>query len=364
MKERISVKQMTILVMFTIVGDTIIFIPAQTAAIAKQDSLLSACLSLLLGLGIGWIIWRLSLLLENSSFFEFNRSLLGKWIGSCIFGCYLFYFLLTGAAVVRNIGNFLVTHIMPQTPIRALLFILLITIVWTMKHGLETIARSGELLFPLAAVLFVMLIAFLLPDFNWSNMMPVLGEGVSPVLFGGIVTSGVTYGELIVIVMILPLVKREKNKKRDFFLGIALGGVVLTTITGVSILVLGQYLTSKHIYPSYAMARKISIGHFLERMEVILAINWIITSFFKSVIYYYGFVTGLSQWVKVPDYRLLIFPCAFLIYGISFLLAPNVVYFNLIGFKYWPYWDMTMAVLLPLALLAIHAVKRKKRLPA
>ncbi|MDQ0493800.1 hypothetical protein QOZ95_001962 [Paenibacillus brasilensis] len=40
-------------------------------------------------------------------------------------------------------------------------------------------------------------------------------------------------------------------------------------------LVLGPDITARNIYPGYALAKKISIGHFLQRIEAIMATMWL-----------------------------------------------------------------------------------------
>jgi spore germination protein KB len=50
----------------------------------------------------------------------------------------------------------------------------------------------------------------------------------------------------------------------------------------MSILVLGSYMTANDFYATYTLAKKINIGNFLQRLEVILVISYL-TSTFSSV---------------------------------------------------------------------------------
>ncbi|WP_255654344.1 GerAB/ArcD/ProY family transporter [Cohnella sp. REN36] len=67
--------------------------------------------------------------------------------------------------------------------------------------------------------------------------------------------------------MLWPVVRPSRKLARDFLLAVAIGGFVLLLVVLISITVLGPFLTAHQIYPSYALAKKISVGHFLERVE-------------------------------------------------------------------------------------------------
>ncbi|MNI21054.1 Spore germination protein [compost metagenome] len=129
----------------------------------------------------------------------------------------------------------------------------------------------------------------------------------------------------------------------------------------LSILVLGVDFTSRHLYPSYALAKQISIGHFIERLEAIMAVMWILTMFIKTSIFIYILQLGLAQVFKLKDFRALALPLTFIIAASSTLFSPNITHFNHHITAYWPYFDMTFGIGLPLLLLGVNALRRSRR---
>jgi len=167
------------------------------------------------------------------------------------------------------------------------------------------------------------------------------------------------YAETISLLMLLPYVANAKHARKDLLLGAVLGGIVIFAVVFVCVLVLGPYITGLQAYPTYALAKKINIGNFLERVEAILAFLWVISLFFKIILYGFAFVAGLSRLFRLRDEKLLVMPSAFLFFGMAYVVVPNAVYFSdTLARKYWPYYDVTVAIAIPLLLLAVHAVRK------
>ncbi|MCM3305850.1 GerAB/ArcD/ProY family transporter [Priestia megaterium] len=74
------------------------------------------------------------------------------------------------------------------------------------------------------------------------------------------------------------------------------GGLVMVTLTLLGILVLGPYYSQITMFPSYELGRRIDVGNFLQGIEVVIAILWFITLFFKLCIYFYATLLGLPMY--------------------------------------------------------------------
>ncbi|MHA6480520.1 GerAB/ArcD/ProY family transporter [Paenibacillus sp. strain BS8-2] len=105
--------------------------------------------------------------------------------------------------------------------------------------------------------------------------------------------------------------------------------------------------------------KKIDIGHFLQRIEVILAFMWLLTSFIKSSVFLYIFHIMLSQAFRFRQYRAFALPAGLLIVSFSTLMSPDINHFNELN-TYWPYMDGVFGFVLPTLLLVIGAIWRKK----
>ena len=83
----------------------------------------------------------------------------------------------------------------------------------------------------------------------------------------------------------------------------------MVTLILLGILVLGPYYSQITMFPSYELGRRIDVGNFLQGIEVVIAILWFITLFFKLCIYFYATLLGFANVFHIKDYKLFSFPC-------------------------------------------------------
>lgn len=160
--------------------------------------------------------------------------------------------------------------------------------------------------------------------------------------------------------MIFPAsVDRLKEARKAFLSGAFIGGVVLIIIIALAILVLGAETTARQMYPSYALAKKINVGNFLQRIEIVMAGMWFITIFFRVSCYFYASVIGLAQTLNLKDYRFLVLPLGILMIILSLIVHPNIVHSEEYNKHEWITYAATYGLLLPMLLLGVNAFRRK-----
>ncbi|MCQ6282309.1 endospore germination permease [Bacillus sp. EB600] len=223
--------------------------------------------------------------------------------------------------------------------------------------GLEVNCRSAVIFFPWIVMLLFILFLFLIPQIEMEYIQPIFGEGLKPILKGSYVNWGNPL-QLGILLMVMPYVTNKTEMKKSFYKGFLIGAVFITILFTLSILVLGANMTARQSYPSYMLGKKIVIGTFIQRVEVLVAIIWMLTLYFKATICYYALSLGLAQVLGLKSYKILTFPLAFLIIPFSIFMNPNIVSFHqFILIALTPY-SLTICVFLPLLLLVIGKVKK------
>ncbi|MBN3524143.1 GerAB/ArcD/ProY family transporter [Paenibacillus apiarius] len=358
-KGKISTRELTIIVALYMVGSSILIIPSYLAAYAGQDAWISALLSIATGLAVLPLYIALGNKYPGKTLVQYMEDILGTWLGKAVSLFFLAAFPFTMAAFsLRNIGDFMTTQIMPDTPIQAIHIIFLIIVIIGVRLGLEPIMRAAEIIFPWFILLFGCFIIFISPQIKWENILPVLEGGIRPVIGAGIPFTAFPFMETAVFLMLFPHANRPDKVGRALFWGILIGGAVLLIITMMSVLVMGPDTTARLIYPSYMLARKISIGNFLERIEGLMAIIWFFTIFFKLTLLFYISVIGFAQSLNLKEYRFLTMPLGIILIVYSILISPNTSFW----FEVYPTWALhaiTLGLLLPALLLAVAAIRGK-----
>ena len=358
-KEMINPRQFTILVILATIGDAILVLPTVVSHVAMQDAWISTLIGLILGLLIVLLFIKVGSLYPDLSFVQYILKIFGKTIGSIVVLFFLFYLFLSISAHTRELGDFITTQILINTPIKVIHFMFITVIILGVRCGLETIARASEILYPIVVVFLIILSTLVLPNIHLEWIRPIFANGFKPILNGALIATAFPFMELVVFLMLLPSLTKQTKIKRSFLIGALIGGGILVVVVLLCILVLGEAATVRNIYPTFILARTISIGNSIQRIEGLIAILWTITVYVKITVYAYAFHIGCVQLLKLNSYRTLIFPFGLILFASAVLISPNISYHNDIIATYWPYYDLTIALLLPLLLLTVFAFRKK-----
>ena len=356
-KGNINAGEFLVIVATFTIGSAILIAPAPLAAIAKQDAWVASVLTLLISLFLIFIFNQLTTLYPSMTYVEYNEKIYGKWIGKIVTLPYLFYIFFISCGQVRDIGDFLTSEILVETPIQMIMIIFTITSLIGVRLGLEVICRSAVIFFPWIVMLLFLLFFFLIPQIKFENIQPVFGDGLKPIIKSSYTNWGNPL-QLGILLMIIPYVTKREEMKKSFYKGYLIGGIAITILIALSILILGANMTARQTYPSYMLGKKISIGTFLQRIEVIVAIIWMLTLYFKFTICYYGLSLGLAQLFGLNSYKILTFPLAFVIITSAILIVQNTTIIHLFNTKVLTPYSLTICFLLPLLLLVIGKVKK------
>ncbi|PFP30031.1 spore gernimation protein [Bacillus sp. AFS073361] len=358
---KISVAQFTILVILVTIGSTILNAPERLISYARQDAWISVILGIIIGLLIMWLYHTLGVRFPNMTLVEMNERLLGKWLGkivSLFISCSLF---LSAATLLFFLGEFLTAQFIPETPIEVIHILFILIVIQGVRLGIETIARAGEIIFPWFIMIFTIFFLFLSPKVEVQNIQPVLETGIKPILSATLTYLEFSSLSLICLLMVFPaFINQPKRSFKAFFLGNLIGGIFLLFITLFSILVLGVDNSVRLLYPSYALARKINVGGFVQRLEAMLAVLWFVSLYFKMTIYFFGSVVGFAQILNLKDYRPLTLPLGMILVVLSLIIFPNVTYSESdTGMHVWIPLMLTIGLFLPLSLLCVDFIRKR-----
>ncbi|MGN4124989.1 GerAB/ArcD/ProY family transporter [Lysinibacillus sphaericus] len=361
-EEIISARQFTIIVFLFSIGTTILIIPATMTNAVKQDAWISAILGVILSLLLVKLFISLGNRTPNLTFIEANEKILGKFIGKFSSVGFISLPLLSAGELFFFIGTFMNTEVMPETPKVAFAVLFSIIILFATYLGVEVFARCAEILFPMFLFLFVVFVISISPQIDVKNLQPILDTSTKSLLVGILYFMSTFSFPLVVLLMIFPSVINEhKSAQKGFYIGSIAGGLVLTVIIALSVLVLGATNTSHQSYPSYALAQNISIGNFLQRIEVIMAFMWMFTIFVRSYVYFYASVKGLAQIFNIKDHRPLILPLGMISIAFSQIIHPDIVHSIKYNEETWPLFTLTITILLPLLLLFVAKLRNIQR---
>lgn len=360
-KEVISSRQFTIITFLLSIGTAILIIPSTIASSSKQDAWIAASIGVVFSL----LVVKLFLTLGNQTptlnFIEANEKIFGRFFGKITVIGFLSLTLFSGGELLYFIGIFMKTEVMPETPTLAFALLFSIIIMYAAYLGLETFARSAEILFPMFILIFIFFVVCITPQIKFENIQPIMEVSKTSLFYSIIRFMSVFSFSLVMLLMIYPAsVNVQQSSKKGFYIGTILGGIVLVTLITLSLLVLGAANTASRTFPSYALAQRISIGNFLQRIEIIMAFMWITSIFIRTFMYFYTTVVGIAQIMKLKDHRPLILPMGIIMVGLSQIVHPDIVHSDNYNSEIWPIYSFVFTILLPILLLIVAVIRNRK----
>ncbi|MDN3363650.1 GerAB/ArcD/ProY family transporter [Priestia megaterium] len=333
---------------------------------AKQDAWIAILVGMISSYALIFIYYRLHRYYPDLALTEYIEKIIGKVPGRVLAFLYVLYFANGAARVLRDFGAMLLTFVYPDTPLFIVNALLMLGIIYTVRQGIEVMARSAELLFFFIYVLAVagFILIFVSGLLDFSSLKPMLENGISLVLrVAYSQTLYFPFGEVIVFAMIFPHTKNVKKTAFIVFSAITLNGINLMITMIVNIGVLGVTLTSRSAFPLLSTVQSIQFAGFLERLDVFFMVALITGGFFKIGLFFYATVLGLSHVFELKNPSPLVFPVGLVVLFYSLSLAQNYFEHVYEGLKIIPFTlHLPFQIVIPALLLVIAFLRNRKKI--
>ncbi len=280
---------------------------------------------------------------------EYARLHLG-WFAGKLVGLFLtLYFVIVAATTARNLAESFSISIMPRTPIVVFIVLLLFLTASIARNGLETVARTGEILFPLILLLMFALILLPADLMRFERLRPVLTRGWSSVVALTSVEFSF-YLEFIIIGMIFPHVNRPTEGTRFALFTVVFTSVLLAIMCVAMIAIFGP-TTDAISLQAFQLARVIQLGEFFERIEALVLAAWVLATGVKLAILTWASALSLSQFMELKTYRPVVYPVAALTAVLSISLFEDVVVMSRFIAIHWTQFVIPSLLLMVVTLL-------------
>lgn len=346
------------LILINLVGATaVVALPAVTAKSALRDAWLTPVVSAFSGIFVILLVTALGRRFPGKSLIEYTQDILGSWPGKAVGLLYLFFFFNSSGVITREFGELLSATVMPRTPILIFNTVIVLLAAYSVRSGLEVLARLSELLLPWVITLYTVIILLGLQKADFSRLLPVLENGFAPVLLGSLTPLG-WVGEVLLLGMILPYLSKPHNGRKIGIWSVVSLGFLLVIDEIANITVFGREVTRLK-YPTFMIPSEILLGGFL-RIDALFVILWTAGLLTKLAIFYYVTVLGTAQLLKLKDYKPIVLPVGVIITALSILSFQNAVEIPIHITKHFPAFAYFYEWLIPLFLLLIAIIRGVK----
>jgi spore germination protein KB len=290
-----------------------------------RDSWLAAILAGSIALGMTLLACWLGEKFPRQTIFQYCEIICGKLIGKIIGLTLICFFIYYTALSLRMFTEFVLTTMLPGTPLIVLTLVAMGVTAYMVRNGLEAIGRFTEIIGPPLLLLFPVLLISEAPKMHLYHLLPIMEDGIKPVVIHSLTPIGI-FGEAVWIVLLaLPGLNKPETIKRAVFFGFLFNIFMVSSVAAAIIAIFGPTVAGQLFFPAFSMVRMISIADSLERLEAVLSILFIVNMFIKTGFFFYASLIGTMQWLKCKEYKPLVLPLAVVITSLSMFIVRNIM---------------------------------------
>ncbi len=243
------------------------FIIDDTIKLVKND----AWIIPIVGSIIGFAILKLYLYIFNNNV---NISQLFKT--KIVNTIYIILIILLMDTIFLSLISFISTGYLYDTPPLFIIVLITLTILYVLKNNTNSLFRTALIFFYLFLITYFIVTIGLIRQVNFLNIMPIFNFKMTNFIIA--VFHYVIYTTIPLLSILYykkSTMENISNKKITITYFLAHLSIFLIIFT--LILVFGVNLASLYQYPGYHILKRAFAGAFVERLEKILAIYWIIS---------------------------------------------------------------------------------------
>ncbi len=353
-KGQISSSQLVLLIVGFIQGSTLTV--TFSYGVTRHDTWLVVLTGLAISIPFALVYIALVQKFPGKNLVQINDLIYGPYLGKLFSAFYLLFFLSLSAANLRYLGDFILTYVLPETPMIAVLIMFTFVCSWAVRSGIEVIARCNIIFVVVTTVIVGSTFVLLLQDMKLTNFLPVFVTPLKDFIHGTHVMAAIPFGETAVFLMVMPYLNKIKHAKSSFMLGLLIGAITLLTVTFRDIAVLGNTITIIS-QPSFEAVRLINIAKIITRLEIFVAVVLLVTFFIKISLFYYATLLGTAHLFSLRSYGPLILPMGILIISFTILIADSTMEQVSSASNIWPFYTIPGEFLLPSLTLLVAKIR-------
>lgn len=307
-----------------------------------------------------FFVLRLIRLHPDKNWFEILCAIYGKVLGKIIGVLYIiFSFHYTSI-----LGDYL-THFVSDTSNNDEMhpFILIFIVLACILIALASIYNSARFIKQIVPVILIIIVisAILsLYKFDAGDLRPVLEAGGGGLMLGGLSMMIVPFCQILLVFPFFKYVKADKHFAKALFLSLFVSAAVISIFYALNVGVLGKYAASELHYPSYMALSVLNINPFLQRIEVLLSVHYLLGTLIKTAISFIFVCDGLACLFNLKNRNLIVVPAgAFVVAWSTGVFTNTEELFRF--FEYYPFIAAPFVIVLPVITYIVAEIKSRSK---
>ncbi|MFC4386287.1 GerAB/ArcD/ProY family transporter [Gracilibacillus marinus] len=356
---KLSSIQLLFLVIIFEVGSTTLF---ALGIGAKQDAWIVILFAYIVGVLLLLCYTQIPRYYNQKDFGYILTDIIGKPFAIVLLFLYSMYFLSQSTHNFYEFGALIKLTALPYTPLWFILYAFIFVVIYILRLGFEVLARTVEIFLPFF-IFFNLLIYsfnFFTGELDMSNLLPILGDGIVPILHQLPTVIAFPFGESVVFLMLWHYVTYQRDMRKISIIGMTIAAILLLLSIIIIIGVLGPRFASQTDIPFLEILLSIHVGLIFTNLDSIGVFILFIGGFYKTAIHVYVSSLLLSWIFKKVSKNTLIVIIGLFLPIISLLRFDNLDDQRWKGVESGVY-VILIYTLIPTLILLLLVIKNRKQ---
>jgi len=355
-KEMLTSRQIVCLLAMFIFGSAAII---GSGTEVEQDSWIALLMAAAFSVPFFLLMGRLDSLFPDKGFFDLVEMLLGKIAGKVVIALMTWYCLHLCALVLRDFSEFVGVCVMPETPHVPIMVIMMLTVIYLVKSGVETMGKWSIFMLPVISMVIIMTVLLSLNIMEPSRLLPVMSHSVGDVVKSSYMHVAFPYLETVVFLCAFQGTRESHHPYKPYILALLLGTAALVIIDIRNTMLLGTKVLDAVYFPSYLAVKVIRLGNIISRIEGSIAMNYVIGGVAKLSICLLGASRGIKHLFGLRDYKQFVLPLGLLVAALcGTLYERNIELYEFL--KIYQIYAIPFQILIPLLIWILAEIRAKK----
>ncbi len=356
---KVSNLQISILLINTIIGVGILSLPRTLAESMGTSGWISIIINGLIVMVLVSIIVKLMEMYKGKNIFEISQELIGTVLTYIVMTFFAIYNIVLASFVVRVFSEVVKLLLLYSTPIHFVIITMLLVATYTIRCGIETMARFTLIILPFLIIPVVVISIVLIPDLDYSNLLPLFRFNATQ-LIKSIHTAFFSFSGFELLLIYMAYSEKPKSVLKYNLISVAVVIAIYVIYYLVSIARFGAAGLKVQIWPLLSLTKTVEIpSAFIENLDGVVMAIWVLIAFTTLMSYLYSASLLTSKLFNVKEYKYFVLPLVPVTYIIS-LVPQNIVqvykYIDIFVYIFGGFF----AVIIPILFLILAKFKKKE----
>ena len=276
---------------------------------------------------------------------------------------YIALLVLFATSIIKNLSETLRIIYFKNSPVLFITLFFIISSIVCNKFPLKVLAKANLIISPIVFAAVMIILVSSIKNFMPQQIFPILGYGVDRTFLSGL-SNIFSFSGMLYLLFLPPLLDKPDKLKRLSIVAVIISSLYLLLSVTCLLLSLSFSLSSDESFSLYVLTRSLEYGRFVQRVDAIFILVWIISIISYINIPIFFCINILKKITNIHRTTSVNFAINLLILVIAILPIEYAFFTNVLGkVLQYSFLVLFFGISIPILICANFKPKLKKVVP-